>query len=210
MIRIYTYTISLRVDQRIEDYEILLLISGATVRSGVHLAHGHSTFPGNKIMLGDQPTPITQLDLQDVHGHIFVVKDDNVLSMSYEYRAGSRPNLSSISDAFLAEFFGYLNDHNLTKVLGLQVRQLQHDKPDMLEFTFSNAHTLMIEPNQAHSPPSGRVTGWAFSANNGIVELTWKEHHEPIQGGNHRVMYSGKLDCQLEDLVSVLKGHGVF
>lgn len=179
---------------------------------GVHLVHGHSTLPPGTAMIGQytdrgvwsHPTTIDQADLTNLHGHIYVLNKDDKL-VAYEYRQGLRKDLAAVSSDFLADFFGFLVDHKLTQLLGLEVRQLEHEHPNVFEIVFSNGHTLMLPAERTKNVHPSRCTGWTFASVAGVTELQGSQAHSKTIQGPHKVFIGGKLDPKLADLVDVLE-----
>jgi len=64
-------------------------------------------------------TDNSTIDLNAVHGHIFVLKNNEFLA--YEYQDEPLPDLSDIEQNFVAKFVHYSTSNGLADFLGLQV-----------------------------------------------------------------------------------------
>ncbi|KAI1774176.1 hypothetical protein F4818DRAFT_442335 [Hypoxylon cercidicola] len=181
----------------------LILTNGVKDKFGVHLIHGHLQIGKGEVMFGKaltnanargiwtRPTSITELDLSNIHGHIFVLSSDCRFT-AYEYREGPPPAMNSNDNIFIAQFAKFLQKHGLTDLLGLQV--LAGYRAKMQEFDLSG------------SGPEG----WSTEADKttGIIELKGNDVHAPMQNGNHRLFQDSKLTDE-ESRLNVLKREAI-
>lgn len=65
------------------------------------------------------PTDVSTFNPSAVHGHIFVLKDNEFLA--YKYQDGSMPDLSAVGHGFITKFVHYITSNNLTDLIGLQI-----------------------------------------------------------------------------------------
>lgn len=65
-----------------------------------------------------KPIPIEDVDISDIHSHIFQLSPDGRL-VAYEYREGPPINVSDIDLSFFEDVFRYLLEHNLIDIFGL-------------------------------------------------------------------------------------------
>ena len=117
------------LESHIHNLATIFVRNHAERSLGIHLAHGHFNAPDNTTLLGvnydkpycrwARPTAIRNVDLSNVHGHIFVLTDHGF--HPYEYQTGPLPNLSGVDSAFLSELTEYLIANKLSKLVGLQV-----------------------------------------------------------------------------------------
>ena len=67
-----------------------------------------------------RPTRITELDLSNIHGHIFALNPDSQFK-AYEYREGSLAAVNSEKQHLYRPFAAFLQKHQLADLLVLQV-----------------------------------------------------------------------------------------
>lgn len=181
---------------------------GVTDLLGVHLIHGHSQISEDKIMLGTsfytgksgrwtKPTSISGVDLHNIHGHIFVLKDEQHF-VAYEYREGAK-DLSGAKIEFFADFVGYLLKHKLENLLGLQVLD-GHDS--MVEFVLDNGGTVMLKEKDAKFSRAYRTTGWRFSSD-GTISHSGDTHAGTVRG-THQVFTGSKPLTTIKGLHELL------
>ncbi|KAG9228938.1 hypothetical protein BJ875DRAFT_489394 [Amylocarpus encephaloides] len=136
---------------------------------GIHLAHAHFAAPEQTAILGvnyDQPycrwarpTVIQNVDLNNVHGHIFVLTDHGF--HPYEYQSGAVPDLSGLDNAFFPDLADYLNENNLSMLVGLQV--IDPNPAHMLELVLPQG-TVMLDISDLKGCVPTRQTGWKFES----------------------------------------------
>ncbi|KID82011.1 hypothetical protein MGU_10665 [Metarhizium guizhouense ARSEF 977] len=157
-----------------------------------------------------RPTNISELDLSNIHGHIFVL-DSNCQFHPYEYRQGAPPPMDKADDAFVTALAKYLQTRRQTTLIGLQV--LNEDKTkQMQEFVLGdNNGAIMLDANDTNINESYRVTGFAVAADQpgGISELKGNETHSPTTRSTHQVFTDGKALPNEESLVDVLRNDGI-
>ncbi|KAI0426089.1 hypothetical protein F5Y09DRAFT_319944 [Xylaria sp. FL1042] len=177
-----------------------------------HLLHGHLSLGLGTVMLGKnlatfeacwvRPTPISQLDPSNMHGHIFVM-DASGNFCPYEFREGPPTPMSANDNAFVTAFKAYLSCYGLTEVLGLEMAP----KTKMVELILDkNFGTVVMEPKhskdaQSGKAPPGRSTAWG-----GINELKGNvvSHQERVNNLPHYFVSDSKRDPWEEDEKFVL------
>ncbi|RMI95600.1 hypothetical protein CDV36_016401, partial [Fusarium kuroshium] len=195
---------------------------------GVHLIHGHFQIPEDTVLLGNnfekpegrwaKPTKVDTIDLDMVHGHVFMLKDDGVFR-AYEYQGGALPDLSRVGKDFLPEFADYLRVNGLTNLLGLQV--LGCGSTSMSELILEG-ETVMVDGSAIMGCEESRTTGWRFEMVDGEPRVCrGQESHSKMTSGNHKVFIDGKPLPRLENvdhlkqqlaeagILSVAKGPGL-
>ncbi|KAF3484275.1 uncharacterized protein GIQ15_03599 [Arthroderma uncinatum] len=96
-----------------------------------------------------KPKTINEVDLNNVHGHIFALTSAHDF-VAYEYQDGPMPDLSGIEPAFFTELIAYLIDNRLSAVLGLQV--LGSRRNQALSFIHPTSKGLTITMDDAVRP----------------------------------------------------------
>ncbi|KAK8007188.1 hypothetical protein PG989_001178 [Apiospora arundinis] len=88
-----------RLEAHLQEIFQLILDNGVEEKFGVHLIYGHLQNGEDEVMFGKaltksnirgawtRPTRITELDLSNIHGHIFALNPDSQFK-AYEYREG--------------------------------------------------------------------------------------------------------------------------
>lgn len=99
-------------------------------------------------------TAIQDIDASAIHGHIFVLKENQL--QAYEYQQGPLPDLSGASENFLPEFVDYIVKNNLTTVIGLQV--LGHCEIAMSELILYQG-TVMLDSSVVQNTTPTRTSG---------------------------------------------------
>lgn len=184
-------------NSHIERLAEIFVRHNAHEKLGVHLIHGHFKIPADTIMLGTnfenpsgrwtKPTSINEVNLDNVHGHIFVLTPEHDF-VAYEYQDGPLPDLSGIDPAFFTEFISYIVDNDLASVLGLQVL-IEGVHQSMFELILDEG-TVMLDTAAARNCTTYRQTGWMFELQNGqpLVRVAG-EKHALLTNGNHKVFF---------------------
>lgn len=200
----------------------LILTNGVKDKFGVHLIHGHLQTGKGEVMFGKaltnanirgiwtRPTSITELDLSNIHGHIFALSSECRFT-AYEYREGPPPAMNSNDNIFIAQFAAFLQKHDLADLLGLQV--LAEYRAKMQEFDLSGSGpegVVMLNAEDTNIEKIYRVTGWSTEADKttGMEELKGNDVHAPMQNGNHRLFQDSKLTDE-KSLLNVLKREAI-
>ncbi|KAF4547158.1 Hypothetical protein D9617_56g096210 [Elsinoe fawcettii] len=206
-------------DKHIRELADVFVKHNAHKHLGIHLIHGHFALPEQSILLGRDTSAVTgrwskitkagEVDVSNIHGHIFMW--DGQGFQAYEFQEGPMPDLSSIDATFFVEVIRYLLNHNLTRLLGLQVLvgNISHN---MLEFVLPSG-TIMVDERDIRDSVPTRSTGWSFIvADGGIKVCQANETHSLMTSGNHKVFNAGKPLPQLEtetQLMAALKDVGL-
>ncbi|KAJ5111796.1 hypothetical protein NUU61_001426 [Penicillium alfredii] len=160
-----------------QEIRNILLRHNVQNKFGIHLIHEP---PG----CWTKPIPVEDVDTANVHGHIFKLSTDGKLE-AYEYREGPPINVSEVDPSFFEELFGYLLEHNLTDVFGLQA--LHGSFSPMIELVLGNSGTVMLNEDQAQYGKVYRATGWSIDHDRESEGLTDGEKHAQTTKGTHRV-----------------------
>lgn len=151
-----------------------------------------------------RPTPLRDIDLANVHGHIFILTADGVVA--YEYREGSPINMDTADDQFIKDFFTYLSGNGLANVLGLQLLHGVSSNP-IVEFVLENSGTVMLDAAEVRHGGLYRCTGWSVTA--GGTEFNGGESHAKTNKGTHQVFIGGKPLPDIAALKSLLHNEGI-
>lgn len=189
---------------------------------GVHLIHGHLQVGKGEVMFGKalnnphvhgiwtRPTNIRELNLNDIHGHIFALNPSGQF-MACESREGPPPPMNPNDDAFVAQFRAFLQDHSLSDLIGLQVLA-GHGAKKMQEFDLSGSGpegVVMLDAEDTEIDEVYRVTGWsAETAEPGGSELKGNDVHAALKNGNHKIFQDSKLMDE-NNLIDLLKRQGI-
>ncbi|KAL8894792.1 MAG: hypothetical protein Q9207_008409, partial [Kuettlingeria erythrocarpa] len=183
---------------------------------GVHLIHSHAKVAAGKVMLShrftdpsgywNRATPLYEVNLAEVHGHVFKLVDENRF-VAYEYVVGRGNDLSNIGAGFLIELAGYIESNGLGETVGLQVRD--QDAGNMVEFDFGDCGTVMLNAQESCHDTPFRTTGWIFSCDEGIISFKGVETHAPTTKGPHKVFIDGKLAPDVAALKAILRRYNV-
>ncbi|KAK8925044.1 hypothetical protein H634G_05658 [Metarhizium anisopliae BRIP 53293] len=192
----------------IQEYHILDL-AALFVRNrahnifGIHLVHAHFTIPTRTVLLGanyDRPrcrwartTPIPDMDLSDIHGHIFVLRDNGF--RPYEYQTGPAPDLSQIDDMFLHDLSDYLYANNLSSFIGLQI--VDENPANMLELILPQA-TVMLCASDLNGCISTRQTGWRFETELGQPRVCQANESHGQRATTHEIYNKGDAHPRME------------
>ncbi|KAH8761533.1 hypothetical protein F5883DRAFT_562100 [Diaporthe sp. PMI_573] len=195
----------------------------------LRLLHRHMTISEGQILLGNsimeplgywtRPTAIIDIDLQNIHGHIFSVDATSCTSegemgnlFPSEFREGPPVSARNIDDNFFAEFTDCLMTRGLEKALGLEVIQDQAGK--MIEFSFDIGSLLLQEEEvkaEVREERRGQFklqdTGWTITVKDGTVYKTGETRCVTFPTGHIKVTDS-KVEC-VSDAVKILKNEGV-
>ena len=210
---------------RVHLQEILQLIlaNGVKDKFGVHLIHGHLQVGKGEVMFGKaltnpnargiwtRPTNITELDLNNIHGHILALNSDSQF-MAYEYREGPPPVMNPNDNIFVAQFGAFLQKHGLADLLGLQVLA-GYGAKKMQEFDLSGSGpegVVMLDAEYTKIDEVYRVTGWSAETDKttGVTELKGNDVHSAMKNGNHKIFQDSKLSYE-QSLMDVLKREDV-
>lgn len=196
------------------DEQLILAMGAILVRYGLntvvglHLVHGHSQLPEDTALVGNdydeyecrwaQTTPVQDIDLDNLHGHVFVLTDGGF--HPYEYHTGATPDLTGVDmDAFVQEFAIFLRENNLTACIGLQV--IKPGTADMFEIVIPQG-TIMIPAAYLVQRMPTRQTGWQFANENGQLRVCGKEYHAPSTKG-HEPFTHGTLGREPYNIVAI-------
>lgn len=190
-------------ESHIHDLATLFVRNRADTVFGIHLAHAHFTVPDKTVLLGvNHETPrcrwanattFKAINLNNVHGHIFVLTDDGF--HPYEYQAGPAPDLSQVDDRFLTELADFLNAYNLTTLVGLQV--IDPFPGDMFELILPEG-TIMLDASSVDGCVSTRKTGWKFEVENGEPRVCKSNETHARHSNGHDVFNAGAPYPKLE------------
>lgn len=197
----------------------------------LRLLHRHMTVPKGQIMLGTgmtepvgfwtRPKRISDIDLRNIHGHIYSVdttRHTEESEMRYaplfpsEFREGPPVNVGNISGNFFMEFTDCLRTKGLENVFGLEVVQGQTRK--MIEFSFDTGSLLLREEEVNAEVQSERKeqfklqeTGWAVVVKDGTVYRTGETRCATFATGHIKVTDSKVKDAS--DAMKILRDDGV-
>lgn len=186
---------------------------------GIHLVHGHLQVDQGKVMHGTamtshrgcwtRPTNISELDVGNMHGHIFTLSPKGQFQ-AYEYRQGPPQPMSPNDDAFIVALKAYLQKHSLESIIGLQVLNEDKDK-QLQEFVLGNNNgTVMLDAEDTKIVESYRVTGYVVETNElGLTELKGNETHTPTIRQTHQVFTDGKPLPDEKSLMNALRADGI-
>jgi len=152
-------------------------------------------------------TSIETMDINNLHGHIFVLTDHGF--RPYEYQAGPVPDLTQVPSTFFSELANLLEMYNLNKIVGLQI--VDPHATDMFELVLPQG-TIMLDMLELHGCVPTRQTGWTFTIENGKPQVCKRTEYHAKNGDKHDVFDSGALRVQLEtieDVKLLLRGKGI-
>ncbi|KAJ9143271.1 hypothetical protein NKR19_g6874 [Coniochaeta hoffmannii] len=193
---------------------------GLIEKVGIHLIHGHSTLPENTVLVGTndldhyrfvKQTKLDDLDVNNVHGHIFALTDHGF--RPYEYQTGMLPDLSGIDvDAFLEEMASFLRENSLQSLVALQILD-SNCKLDMVEFVLPCA-TIMGRASDVKGYVKSRVTGWRFEMEDGrLCECKANESHGQTGGPQGHIIFNEGAPHRkpetIEEALGVLESRGM-
>lgn len=204
-------------ESHIQDLATLFVRNRADTVFGIHLAHAHFTVPDKTVLLGvNHETPrcrwanattFKAINLNNVHGHIFVLTDDGF--HPYEYQAGPAPALSQVDDAFLVELAEFLRRNKLETLIGLQI--IDSHPSQMLELVLPEG-TVMLDVSNVNGCVPTRQTGWKFEVENGELRGCKVNESHAQNGTEHKVFNEGAPYPRMEtlqDLKNVLAKAGI-
>lgn len=167
-----------------------------------------------------RPRRIAEVDLQQIHGHIFSVdtteagerqKKGAVLVPS-EFREGPPANIEHIEGNFYTEFTDYLWSKGLENTFGLEAIQGQSGK--MIEFSFDIGNLLLSEDEVTEEVREERSkhftlqeTGWAVTVNDGVVDQTGETRCVTYTTGHVKITNSQAKG--LRDVIKILRDEQV-
>ena len=209
--------------------ELCAIIAKYNVQSHfrLRLLHRHMTIPEGQILLGTsimEPLGywttlerITDVDLQNIHGHIFSVDATscarNALLFPSEFREGPPVSVGNIIDSnFFTEFTDCLWTKGLENTLGLEIVQGQAGK--MIEFSFDVGSILLKEEEVKAEVREERreqfklqETGWTITVKDGTVYKTGETRCVTFPTGHIKVTDSKVKG--VSDAVKILRDEGV-
>lgn len=156
-----------------------------------------------------KPTGIEEVNLEDIHGHIFALAGDGRF-VAYEYRERPPFDMADVKPEFFRDIIQYLRSNNLEDLLGLQV--LSNEPQEKLaEFVLGQeAGTVMLRESEANYGRISRVTGWSFEDKDGVISCKGNDVHAEMKNGNHRIFQDSKPLPDVHELRMVLKEAGIF
>lgn len=205
------------IHEYIHDLATIFARNRAYTVFGIHLAHAHFTLPDKKVLVGvNHETPrcrwanattFKAINLDNVHGHIFVLTNDGF--HPYEYQAGPAPALSQVDVAFLVELAEFLRRNKLETLIGLQI--IDPHPSQMLELVLPQG-TVMLDVSNVNGCVPTRQTGWKFEVENGELRGCKANESHAQNGTEHKVFNEGapypKMET-LQDLKNVLAKAGI-
>jgi len=197
------------LESHIQNLAAIFVRNHAEKILGIHLAHGHFAVPDNTVLLGvnydepysrwAKPTAVQTMDLNNVHGHVFVLTDHGF--HPYEYQTGPLPVLSGVESTFLLEIAEYLITNNLSKLIGLQI--IDPKPTRMLELILPQS-TIMLDISVLNHCVLARQTGWKFEGEDGEPRVCKSdESHAQQSDGQHTVFNQGAPHPKLETFQDV-------
>ncbi|KAF5127187.1 hypothetical protein E5D57_008115 [Metarhizium anisopliae] len=175
--------------------ELCAIIAKYNVQSHfrLRLLHRHTTIPEGQILLGTgikepsgfwtRPTPISDIDLQNIHPHIISVDTNSCMGedkmrsgllFPSEFREGPPASIGSIESDFYTKFTDCLRTKGLENFFGLEVVQGQAGR--MIEFSFDIGSLLLKEEDVKAEVTQGRrgqfelqETGWTITVKDGTA-----------------------------------------
>ncbi|KAM3563048.1 hypothetical protein ARSEF4850_002515 [Beauveria asiatica] len=198
-------------------------LSGLFVRNnvheifGIHLVHGHFEIPEGGALVGTnynaprcrwaRTTDVHRIDLDGVHGHIFVLTDHGF--HPYEYQQGTGPDVSKVSENFLTELADFLVENDLAKLVGLQI--LDPHPSEMFELILPGG-TIMVDASSLTGCIPTRRTGWRFGESNGQPRVCKPNETHAQHANGHDVFNAGAAHPQLatfEDVKHALQKENI-
>lgn len=197
----------------------------------LRLLHRHTTIPEGQILLGTgitgpsgfwtRPTPISDIDLRNIHPHIIsvdttgcVTGGDKMHGLLFpsEFREGPSDNLGDVESDFFREFSNFLMANGLGDVFGLEVVRGQLGK--MIEFSFDIGSLLLGEDEVNSSvtdESSGHFklqeTGWTVTVEDGTVCKTGETRCVTYTTGH--IKFTDSKATGVWDAVKILRDEGV-
>lgn len=185
---------------------------------GIHLVHGHLRVEDGNVMFGKamsnvagcwtRPTSISSLELDKLHGHIYVMRKDGQFE-AYEYREGPPEPMSETDNAFVVAMQAYIAAFKLAGIFGLQVLAGGGSDKKMCELIINDHDgTVMMDEDVVPGTTPRRVTGWAVVKTPGGGG---NDVHTEMKNGNHKIFQDSKLKRELVDedrIVRALRENG--
>jgi hypothetical protein len=201
----------------LQDLAALFVRHRAHTIFGIHLAHSHFVIPENTALLGvnydtprcrwAKPSLIKTTNLNDVHGHVFVLTDHGF--HPYEYQMGPAPDLSQVGSAFLQELATYLDINKLSTLVALQV--IGQNNAHMLELVLPRG-TIMLDISTLNACVPTRQTGWMFESVHGESRVCKSNESHGRHANGHDIYNEGAPCPKLEtfsDLKTALVKQGI-
>lgn len=198
------------LESHIQDLAALFVRYHAHEVFGIHLVHSHFDIPEETVLLGTnydephcrwaKPSTIQTVNLDNVHGHIFVLTDHGF--HPYEYQVGPAPDLSRVSDAFLHELAYFLVSNNLAQLVGLQI--IDPCASDMLELVLPQG-TFMVDASRLKGCVPTRQTGWQFGIEHGQPRVCQANEVHAATRAGHEVYNKGDPHPRLEKIQDVVR-----
>jgi len=213
--------------------ELYAIIAKYNVQSHfrLRLLHRHITIPEGQILLGTstteplgywtRPTRISDIDLHNIHGHIFSVDTTSCTSegerrhallFPSEFREGPPVRVGNIDGKFFTEFTECLWIKGLENTLGLEAIQGQAGK--MIEFSFDIGSLLLKEEDvkaEVREERKGQFklqeTGWTVTVKGGNVYKTGETRCVTFSNGHLKVTDSKAKG--MSDAMKILRDEGV-
>ncbi|EFZ04008.1 hypothetical protein X797_012101 [Metarhizium robertsii] len=188
----------------------------AQSRFRLRLLHRHTTIPKEQILLGTsitkppgfwtRPTPISDVDLQNIHPHIISVDNEarNGRLFPSEFREGPPASNWSIESGFFTEFTDYLRVKGWENIFRLEIIQGQTGK--MIEFSF-DIGSLLLEEAEVSGQFESQETAWTIRVRDGAVDKDGETRCVIIQGQHLRA--TKMLVKSVSDVLKVLRDEGV-
>jgi len=163
-----------------------------------------------------RPTAILDIDLQDIHGHIFSVDatscTKNTLLFPSEFRDGPPVSVGNIDSNFFTEFTDCLWTKGWENTLGLEIIQGQAGK--MIEFSFDVGSLLLKEEEvkaevreEMRGQSMLRDTGWTVTVKDGVVYKTGETRCVTFATGHIKITDSKAKGASCA--VKILRDEGV-
>ncbi|KPA37994.1 hypothetical protein FLAG1_09181 [Fusarium langsethiae] len=198
------------IQDHLQNLQHIFVSHGVDRKLGIHLKHGHFQLSENQILLGTTSTKplcrwarkrhIDDADLNNIHGHIFVVQDGEL--HPYEYHDGRYTE--SIPTEFLDAFIKYTTDHSLCSEVALQILLPEFQNRCFSEIPFED-QTVMLETEHLNGLRPGNVTGWTFSP----VGCTAGETHAETGNGHEKYNVGAPLPNDVRVVCGILIDRGL-
>jgi len=187
----------------------------------LRLLHRHTTVSEGQILLGNSiaeplgywttPTSILNVDLQNIHGHIFSLDASTNTLFPSEFRTGVPIDAGNINSKFFTEFIRCLQTRGLGNTLGLEVVQDQLGK--MIEFSFECGNLLLkddevkAEAREQRGQFMLQETAWIITVKDGTVYTTGEKRCASYTTG-HTQWIDSKIQGVL-DIMKILKDKAI-
>jgi hypothetical protein len=223
-----------QIDVQSDDFkEICAIIAKHNAQRcfRLRLLHRHMTIPEGHILFGKSiaeplgywtcSRPVGDIDLQNIHGHIFSVDMWGCTSegemrcpllFPSEFREAPAVGVEDIDGVFFTEFSDCVLKKGLADVLGLEVMQGQAGK--MVEFSFDIGSLLLREEDmraewteEMRGRSMLRDTGWAITVEDGAVYQTGETRCVTFETGHVKIT-NGQVKS-MSDVIGTLRYQGV-